>query len=251
MGDQHHRDQARGPCRAVTRTSRWSTSAPPECSTASSRARTTSSTRPIRSTSTDGPSSRASASCRASVIATSSSAPVGWSEAVRRITSSWPRSSIRSARVAGSCTRWATSWGRPHTFPTSPGASTASSTPAPTACTTWPAKAKEAATTSPRRSCQILGLEDQIELLEVTSDFFADDYPSIRPRSEIMRNLALELQGMNIMRPWRVALEEYLLLNFAQLADPRRCRTRDRPPLVRAFRSRRHFGPDRRPNRKQ
>jgi dTDP-4-dehydrorhamnose reductase len=69
---------------------------------------------------------------------------------------------------------------------------------------------------------RILGLDDQIELLEVTSDFFADDYPSVRPRSEIMRNLALELQGMNIMRPWRVALEEYLLLNFAQLADPRR-----------------------------
>jgi len=67
---------------------------------------------------------------------------------------------------------------------------------------------------------QILGLEDQVELVEVTSEFFANDYPSIRPRSEIMRNLALELQGMNLMRPWRVALEEYLLLNFAELADP-------------------------------
>jgi dTDP-4-dehydrorhamnose reductase len=69
---------------------------------------------------------------------------------------------------------------------------------------------------------RILGLDDQIELVEVSSDFFADDYPSVRPRSEIMRNLALELQGLNLMRPWRIALEEYLFLNFAELADPRR-----------------------------
>ncbi|MFA9563741.1 MAG: sugar nucleotide-binding protein, partial [Acidimicrobiales bacterium] len=65
---------------------------------------------------------------------------------------------------------------------------------------------------------ETLGLSDQIELVEVESDFFADTFPSNRPRSEIMRNMALDLQGMNLMRPWRVALEEYLLENFSDLS---------------------------------
>ncbi len=65
---------------------------------------------------------------------------------------------------------------------------------------------------------ETLGLTDRIELVEVESDFFADTFPSNRPRSEIMRNMALDLQGMNLMRPWRVALEEYLLENFSDLS---------------------------------
>jgi dTDP-4-dehydrorhamnose reductase len=62
-----------------------------------------------------------------------------------------------------------------------------------------------------------LGLEGEIELVEVGSEFFADDYPSVRPRSEIMRNLHLELQGLNTMRHWRVALEEYLWNEFGDI----------------------------------
>ena len=65
---------------------------------------------------------------------------------------------------------------------------------------------------------QTLGLTDKVELVEVDSDFFAKEFPSNRPRSEIMRNMALDLQGMNLMRPWRVALEEYLLENFSDLS---------------------------------
>lgn len=65
---------------------------------------------------------------------------------------------------------------------------------------------------------QTLGLSDRIELVEVDSDFFAEQFPSNRPRSEIMRNMALDLQGMNRMRPWRVALEEYLLEDFSDLS---------------------------------
>ena len=66
------------------------------------------------------------------------------------------------------------------------------------------------------RILQVLGRDD-IELVEVDSDFFRDEFPSERPRSEIMRNMALDLQGMNSMRPWPVALEEYLLTEFADL----------------------------------
>lgn len=63
---------------------------------------------------------------------------------------------------------------------------------------------------------------DDVELVAVDSEFFHDEFPSPRPRSEIMRNMVLDLQGMNRMRPWRVALEEYLLTEFADLvADVR------------------------------
>ena len=68
------------------------------------------------------------------------------------------------------------------------------------------------------RILEVLGLTETIELVAVESDFFAADYSSIRPYSEIMQNLHLELQGMNTMRPWPVALEEYLRVHFGDLA---------------------------------
>jgi len=68
-------------------------------------------------------------------------------------------------------------------------------------------------------AAHILGLlgRDDIELVEVDSEFFAEEYSSNRPRSEIMRNMTLDLQGMNLMRPWPDALEEYLENHFADL----------------------------------
>ena len=53
-----------------------------------------------------------------------------------------------------------------------------------------------------------------IQVVPVTSEAFADEYPAPRPRSEMMRNYMLELRGLNRMRPWREALREYL-----QVAD--------------------------------
>ena len=49
-----------------------------------------------------------------------------------------------------------------------------------------------------------------VDVVPVTSDAFADEYPAPRPRSEMMRNHMLELRGLNRMRPWREALREYL-----------------------------------------
>jgi len=66
------------------------------------------------------------------------------------------------------------------------------------------------------RILEVLGRSD-VELVPVTSEYFAAEFPSVRPRSEIMRNMVLELQGMNTMRPWRVALEEYLRTEFASM----------------------------------
>ena len=58
---------------------------------------------------------------------------------------------------------------------------------------------------------------DDIELVDVGSEFFQDSYPAARPRSEMMRNMMLDLQGLNTMRPWREALAEYLDTAFADL----------------------------------
>lgn len=49
-----------------------------------------------------------------------------------------------------------------------------------------------------------------VEVVPVTSDAFAVEYPAPRPRSEMMRNYMLDLRGMNRMRPWQIALREYL-----------------------------------------
>ncbi len=67
---------------------------------------------------------------------------------------------------------------------------------------------------------QVLGRDD-VELIEVDSSFFAETFFAPRPRSEVMRNLVLELQGLNTMRPWRTALEEYVTANFGEVARPR------------------------------
>ena len=62
----------------------------------------------------------------------------------------------------------------------------------------------------------VLGRTD-VELVAVESDFFAKEFPAPRPASEILRNMALELQSMNTMRPWRVALQDYLQTAFPHL----------------------------------
>ena len=70
---------------------------------------------------------------------------------------------------------------------------------------------------------RVLGRDD-VKLEAVSSHYFRDTYPAPRPQSEMMRNLLLDLQGLNTMRPWQVALEEYLRTAFADLraATPRR-----------------------------
>jgi dTDP-4-dehydrorhamnose reductase len=63
-----------------------------------------------------------------------------------------------------------------------------------------------------------LGLSDSVQVLPVSSDYFKEEFFAERPRSEIMRNRALDLQGDNTMRPWRVAIDDYLALHIA--SDP-------------------------------
>ncbi len=68
-----------------------------------------------------------------------------------------------------------------------------------------------------KKILQVLGIDREVELVEVDSAFFQDAFPAPRPRSEMMRNLLLDLQGLNTMRHWEDSLEEYLTTAFAEL----------------------------------
>jgi dTDP-4-dehydrorhamnose reductase len=61
---------------------------------------------------------------------------------------------------------------------------------------------------------RVLGRTD-IEAAPVTSEFWKEQYPAPRPRSEMMENMMLRLRGLNQMRNWKVALREYLQRFFA------------------------------------
>jgi dTDP-4-dehydrorhamnose reductase len=68
-----------------------------------------------------------------------------------------------------------------------------------------------------KKILEVLGVDGEVELVEVDSSHFEDSFPAPRPRSEIMRNLLLDLQGINTMRHWEDTLEEYLKTAFATL----------------------------------
>jgi len=56
----------------------------------------------------------------------------------------------------------------------------------------------------------ILGKENDIQLHEVTSEYFKNEYFAERPPSERLVNIKLKLRGINSMRNWKVALHEYI-----------------------------------------
>jgi dTDP-4-dehydrorhamnose reductase len=73
---------------------------------------------------------------------------------------------------------------------------------------------------------RILSRED-IELVPVSSEFFAQQYFAPRPRSEMMVNANLEKLGLNLMRPWQVALRDYLYNQYGHIfIDRSRGKTR-------------------------
>ena len=84
-----------------------------------------------------------------------------------------------------------------------------------------------------RHIIDISGRTD-VELRSVDSSFFEHLYFAPRPVSEMMVNANLSALGINLMRPWRDALRDYILREFPQAlagADPnaeRRLRTERR-----------------------
>ena len=55
-----------------------------------------------------------------------------------------------------------------------------------------------------------LGLEDNIKVTPVTSDYWKETYFADRPPSERLLDKKLDLRNVNIMRDWRVCLREYV-----------------------------------------
>ncbi len=63
-----------------------------------------------------------------------------------------------------------------------------------------------------------LGLND-VTIIPVSSDHFAEEYYAPRPRSERLIAAKLTLRDLNVMRGWRACLDEYLADYYAGYLD--------------------------------
>ena len=66
---------------------------------------------------------------------------------------------------------------------------------------------------------QALGKADEITVSPVSSDYFSQEYFAPRPPSERLLTRKLDLRGINVMRDWRVCLDEYLAEYYAGYLD--------------------------------
>lgn len=57
---------------------------------------------------------------------------------------------------------------------------------------------------------RLLKLEDKVRIHPVDSGYFAQEYFAPRPDCERLVNYKLKLRGMDLMRDWRIALDDYL-----------------------------------------
>jgi len=57
---------------------------------------------------------------------------------------------------------------------------------------------------------KVLGLESKIKLTAVPSDYFKETYFAARPASERLIDKKLDLRNANIMRNWKLCLQEYI-----------------------------------------
>ncbi|MDB9897662.1 sugar nucleotide-binding protein [Gammaproteobacteria bacterium] len=59
-------------------------------------------------------------------------------------------------------------------------------------------------------------LDNEITLTKVGSEFFKQEYFAPRPDSERLINAKLDIRDLNIMRDWKVCLEDYLNSSFSE-----------------------------------
>jgi dTDP-4-dehydrorhamnose reductase len=57
---------------------------------------------------------------------------------------------------------------------------------------------------------KVLGLENEVKVTPVDSEYWKAEYFADRPPSERLIDRKLDLRGLNIMRDWRICLEEYI-----------------------------------------
>jgi dTDP-4-dehydrorhamnose reductase len=78
-----------------------------------------------------------------------------------------------------------------------------------------------------RELVSAMGLDEEVRITEVSSDFFRKDYFAPRPDCERLVNTKLNLRGLNTMRDWRVALREYVTDYYQDyLQSPSPCPSR-------------------------
>ena len=66
---------------------------------------------------------------------------------------------------------------------------------------------------------QSLGLTQRVRVNPVSSEHFAEEYFAARPASERLLTPKLDLRGLNMMRDWRICLDEYLSERYAGYLD--------------------------------
>jgi dTDP-4-dehydrorhamnose reductase len=66
-----------------------------------------------------------------------------------------------------------------------------------------------------RHLVRTLGLDGRVSIKPVSSDHFAAEYFAARPPSERLLTKKLDLRGLNIMRDWRLCLNEYLAESYS------------------------------------
>jgi len=64
---------------------------------------------------------------------------------------------------------------------------------------------------------KIFSLQDKIELIEVKSDYFSEEYFAPRPESEVLENLKLKSKNLYKMRDWDLSLRDYLEKDWIQI----------------------------------
>jgi len=64
---------------------------------------------------------------------------------------------------------------------------------------------------------RLLGLENEVTINPVGSDFFKKEYYAPRPDSERLLNRKLALRKLNTMRDWRICLKEYVDEHYLKL----------------------------------
>jgi len=62
---------------------------------------------------------------------------------------------------------------------------------------------------------KILELQDKIKLTKVNSDYFSETYFAKRPACENLINKELNKRKLNLMRPWKITLKEYLKNSYS------------------------------------
>jgi len=65
---------------------------------------------------------------------------------------------------------------------------------------------------------KVIGKEGEIKISPVHSDHFKSEYYADRPKSERLINKKLNIRGLNIMRDWRISLDEYIKKDYDNIS---------------------------------